>query len=256
MKNLQIKPATLVILLASMFCTAAQAQVSLTSGLVAYYPFTVNAHDVSGKRNDAAVIGYDWKFSHGLFLNTITPPTNSFSGLDETYVIAPRSASLDFNQDFTLSVWVNIPKGLPVYYVHNIIGNGPDDSSANFRIVSDVTVSPDADYLQFVCNHATGDIHAFVEPLRNIWWQAVAVRSGTTVSLFRDGLLLTNALMTATVTNLPTIWIGRYSCACPASDCPSSYSLSGGIGDVQMYNRALSTNEVFQLYRREKGAFR
>src|SRR5437016_5125208 len=124
---------------------------ALSTGQVAYYPLMVNAHDLSGKGNHGAVIGYDWKFSRRLFLNTNSPPTNSLGYLDASYVIAPRSPSLDFNSDFTLSVWMKIPDGLPAHYVHNLIGNGLDSGSANFRMISDAD-DGGSDYLQFVCN--------------------------------------------------------------------------------------------------------
>jgi hypothetical protein len=231
------------------------AQGSLITGQVAYYPLISNAHDFSGKGNHGAVIGYDWKFSRRLYLNTNSPPTNGVDHLDGSYVIVPRPASLDFNQDFSLSVWVKLPDGLPSHYDHNLIGNGVDFGSANLRIITDGDEAGN-DYLQFVCNHETGDIHSFVPPIRNVWQQAVAVRSGSVVSLFRNGVLVTSSTITATVTNLPMIWLGRYSCTCPTTDCNLSYSLSGGIGNVRMYNRPLSTNEVFQLYRREKSQLR
>src|SRR3954470_22461588 len=107
----------------------ARADDPLTNGLVAFYPFNGSAVDATGNGNDGAVIGYDSRYSpdqfghsNSLYLNTTSAPSSS---LDGTYVIAPRSAALDFNQDFTISLWVNTPSGLGTY-VHNLVSNGPD----------------------------------------------------------------------------------------------------------------------------------
>src|SRR5262249_19587604 len=148
-----------------------------------------------------------------------------------------------------LSAWVNISSAVSNYYVNNLISNGLDTNSANFRVISDVS-SNGTDYLQFVCNHFTGDVHAFVPSIRDSWWHAVVVRSGTNMSLFKNGFPLTNSPMTATMDNTASIWLGRYDCGSTIG-CPGSYSLIGGLDEVRMYDRALSPQEVQQLYQYE-----
>jgi hypothetical protein len=229
----------------------------LTNGLVAFYPFNggVVVTDESGNGNNGQIVGNDWRFGlnrfgirGALYLNTNDPPNNSAG----TYVAAPRSAALDFNEDFTLSVWINIPAGLPPYHIHNLISDGIDQTSANFRIISDDDTNGD-DYLQFVgglSDFSSGvyvDAHAFLAPLRNTWWQAVVVRSGTNITLFRNGALAPTTIfaMNATLLNLPQIWLGLM---------PDSYPLDGGVDDVRMYDRALSALEVQQLYAYESVA--
>jgi hypothetical protein len=258
MKRLFFAPGLGLVLAALAVSPLAHAQDNLTNGLVAFYQFKGDTRDTSGNGNDGVIVGSDWVFSldrfgqsNSLYLNTTSPPSQY---LDCTYVTAPRSAALDFNQDFTMSAWVKVPPGLGGYYVHNPISNGPDQqigaysNGVNLRIISDVG---GYDYFQYVCNHTTGDIHAFVEPLRQTWWQAVVVRSGATLSLYRNGSPLTNSPYTATVTNWPAIWLGRHLCPGYPAGCPSSYPLVGGLDDVRLYNRALSAAEVRQLYQYE-----
>jgi len=239
--------------LACVLLTQAQAQDSFTNGLVAHYPFNGNAGDGSGNGNDGAVLGYDWKYfsdrfggQNSLYLNTTSLPSATFDG---TYVVVPRSPALDFNQDFTLSVWVNLPNGLGAFYTHNLVSNGPDTNSANLRVTCDVNGVND--YLQFVCNHQSGDIHVLLDPLRNTWWQAAVVRSGTNLNLFRNGSLVTSSTMTASVSNSSAIWLGRHICPGYPTTCPGSYPLIGGIDEVRFYNRALSAQELHQLYQYE-----
>jgi hypothetical protein len=236
-----------------------QAQDALTNGLVAFYPFNGNPNDESGNGNDGAIIGYDWHYgpdrfgqTNSLYLNTTSTPS---AGLDGTYVIVPRSASLDFSQDFTLSVWISIPE--IVYYVHNLISNGPDQpiggftSGVNLRVIGHSQTNGEDD-LEFICNHQDGDVQVSSAPQPNTWWQLVAVRSGTNLSLFKNGSLFTNAVMTAAISNSPAIWIGRHICPGYPTTCTGSYPLVGGIDDVRMYNRALSAQEVGQLYQYER----
>jgi hypothetical protein len=258
MKTAKAVFGTLAILAA--LATQARGQNWLTNGLVAYYPFNGNANDASGNGNDGSLVGTNWVYSQGLYLNTTPLPTNGSvgngpNGFDGTYVTVPRGAALDFNQNFTLSTWVNIHDGLSAYWVHNLISDENDNPGANFRIISDDTTSPDTDYLQFVGDLATNyfDVHAFVPPLRDSWWQAVVVRSGSNLSIFRNGRFLTNSIMTSVVTNSPMIWLGKMQSSCPPW-CPTAYySLAGGINNVRMYDRALSAFEVQKLYYYESG---
>ena len=232
---------------------SAAAQDPLTTGLVAYYRFNGNVHDETGNGNDGAIIGYDWRYGtdrfgqqNSLYLNTTSTPAAT---LDGTYVVTPRSASLDFNHEFTISAWVNIPDIL--YYVHNLVSNGVDSNGANLRVISHAEADG-ADYLQFVSNFAEVDVHAFVDPRPTTWWQAVVVRSGTNFSLYRNGSLVASSTATSVVPNSPEIWLGRHICPGYPSTCPSAYPLFGGIDDVRIYNRPLSKKEVQQLYSYER----
>ena len=242
-----------ILSIAAALAVPLHAQSWLTNGLVAYYPFNGNAKDASGNGNNGTVNGTDWQFSFdrfgqpqsSLFLNTTSAPAWN---LDGAYVAAPRSAALDFNQDFTLSVWVNLSSGNgTTNAAEDLISNGTDSTSANLRILSQDSGFGGDDYLQFVCGPGQKTF-ALWSPVRQTWWQFTAVRSGSTLSLFRNGLLLTNGIIT-TVVNYPAIWFGKFQ------DTPngngSTYPLVGGIDDVRMYDRALSAAEVRALYQYE-----
>lgn len=229
------------------------AQDPLVAGLVAYYPFDGSGNDESGNGNNATIVGTDWKYStdrfglqHSLYLNKASPPSYTFEG---SYVMAPRSALLDFKKDFTLSAWVNIPDGLPVWFPQNLISNGADTSGANVRIVTDANASANGylDYLQFIWGNgvpAYSEVAASLPRLRNTWWQVVVVRAGTNLSLFRGAQLVASSVALASASNNPAIWIGKHQAGTP-------YCLFGQIDDVRMYNRAFSPQEVVHLYQHE-----
>ena len=81
--------------------------------------------------------------------------------------------------------------------------------------------------------------------MRNVWWQATLVRSGVNLSVFKNGSWLANGVITGAAANGSTIQFGMS--LTPGRD-GSTYAFVGGIDDVRIYNRALSTTEVQQLY--------
>ena len=223
------------------------AQTWLTNDLVAYYPFNGNANDASGNGNNGSLVGSDIKFlpdrfgnpNSSLWLNTTSTPAVNLVG---AYVTAPRSANLDFNSDFTLSVWINLKSGTPINLPQTFISNGFDTSTnVNLRIVTDDSDYDGRDYLEMNWQNGAQLEHIFalLAPVRQTWWQASVVRSGNNISLFRNGTFLVSGVMTP-VMNSSEMWFGTHA--------GTGYPLIGGIDDVRIYNRALSSNEVAQLY--------
>jgi hypothetical protein len=154
-----------------------QAQSFLTNGLVAYYPFNGNANDESGNGNDGTLAGTDWNFAldrfgeinSSLYLNTTSTPSPVLTG---AYVAAPRSASLDFNADFSLSVWIHLKSGTPPTPAQNFISNGSDFTSVNLRILSEWAGLGGQDGLQVLWNisgQQIATIYAWLAPPRDVW---------------------------------------------------------------------------------------
>jgi hypothetical protein len=233
----------------------AQSQSFLTDGLVAYYPFNGNSNDAAGT-NNGTLVGTDWKFlpdrfgnpQSALFLNTTSPPTIT---LDGAYVSAPKSQALDFSNDFTLSVWVNNSTVVTNGQQETLISNGNDGLG-----YMDLVVDPDAPDLNGNDRLAlswggSNAANGSMAPLRNSWRQLVAIHSGTNMTVFENGLSLTNSVSTVAPLNFPTIWVGRFQ-PVPSGN-QNTLQFFGGMDDVRMYNRALSASEVQQLYALESG---
>jgi hypothetical protein len=230
------------------------SQSFLTNGLVAYYPFDGNANDAVGT-NNGTVIGSDWKFlpdrfgnpQSALFLNTTSPPTVTLNG---AYVSARRSSALNFSNDFTLSVWVNNSSGV-TNQQETLISNGNDGLGfIDLAIDPSLVALGGKDRLAFDWGDGSA-VNGVMAPAPNSWRQFVVVRSGTNTTIFENGVALTNTVTLIAPSNSPTIWLGRFQ-PVPSGN-QNTLPLFGGIDDVRIYNRALSSNEVQQLFVYESG---
>jgi hypothetical protein len=94
-------------------------------------------------------------------------------------------------------------------------------------------------------------VNGVMTPAPNSWRQFAVVRSGTNTSIFENGVALTNSASTTAPLNSPTIWLRRFQPS--PSGNQNTLQLFGGIDDVRFYNRALSTNEIRQLFVYESG---
>src|SRR5262245_55965053 len=112
----------------------AHSQSFVTNGLVAYFPFNGNANDESGHGNNCTFVEANLapaRFGQAdkamLFIGS----------LSSNLVVVPKIEALDFNKDFTLSLWVNVRLGGSLVYT--LMSGGPDNSSIDLRILPDWT---------------------------------------------------------------------------------------------------------------------
>ncbi len=202
MKN--IKKFTGILILTASFVHQIHAQIPSTNGLVAYYPFNGNANDLSGNGNNGSFVGSDIKYVLDRIGNTNSLWINSTSAV--SYVLAPRSSSLDFNTNFTLSIWLKFTNSPSSQRYHNLISNGADSSSANLRYATDYTTGKDL--IQLVWGGPNSDVSVVLNSLRQTWFQITAVRSGTNLTIYKNGGSLTNGFVKPTVNN-STILFGN-----------------------------------------------
>ena len=217
-----------------------QAQIFLTNGLVAYYPFNGNANDASGNGHNGTVYG-------------ATLTTDRFGNTNQAYlfggtayITVPLNSAL-FGTNFTASVWFNaydINNSWPTLleevgntaFILQIVGqtsNAGSDSIGNL-VAYATHAQPNKDW----------ELWPLFQPLLNKYYQVVVVRAGTNVMMYWNGTLgATNQVVNPTVEPGNTFYIGC------EGDYPGSYSgFHGVIDDIRIYNRALSSNEVAQLY--------
>jgi hypothetical protein len=204
---------------------------SLKTGLVAYYPLDGNADDKSGNRN------------HGVsFFTELTSDRygkgNSayyFNGVN-SHVIINHGNSFRFLQNFTVSLWIN--PGLnqltsyiflskyAIYFVQNPSGYGFGfyDSESQF------------------CNPG-GQLQFDL----GIWYHVVITKEEKFAKLFVNNKMIGSA--NATVAPIQSN--GNEPVSLGSFTSPLGGFFNGSIDDIFVYDRALSTHEIFLLYNRE-----
>jgi len=212
---------------------------NLLQGLVAYYPFNGNANDASGNGNNGTVYGAT------LTADRFGNPNAaySFNGAS-AYITTPLTNTI-FSGDFTASVWFN---------VSNLTHGWPallDEQSEGFRLslAGDDCGCSEPEHLVSYSDTAPGPSPAnwsLVPPGQtpvNKFQQVVITKAGTNVQMYVNGqLAVTNRVANSTMAPGQYLFIGvQY-------DLTSYTFFPGVIDDIRIYNRALSSNEVAQLY--------
>jgi hypothetical protein len=211
----------------------AQGQSFLTNGLVTYYPFNGNANDASGNGNNGN-LGAGIGFAPDRFGNPQSALcfTNGVAGQMTTTVLQPAS------NVFTIAIWFNEPiaytnggalylicltdtqtgpcTGIKIDKMLQVGGHSPNNQ-LSFYLYPGYAV-----YLPTPNPEADGQ-----------WHHAVATLSSGGMMLYLDGQLV------ATNANTLSDGYAGYWRILPGQ---------GLVGDVRIYNRALSASEVQQLY--------
>jgi hypothetical protein len=212
------------------------AQSFLTNGLVAYYPFTGNVNDASGKGNNGVA-------------TAITPAIDRFGVEGNAYQFGPASvitiapltsANLP---ELTLSAWVK-PTAFP----------SPHGSIINKYAAFSPEIS---DYVLLLYS----DLRVAFSNMRHIGGHDVTTTSSLTLNDW------THVAVTLNSAGIGTIWVNGVQKAqrdilplLPPSTEPVRIgqmvtadgsiieSFLGSIDDVRIYNRAFSTSEIQELY--------
>jgi hypothetical protein len=238
------------------FAFSGLAQSFLTNGLVAYYPFNGNANDASGKGVNGVPIG-----APTLTADRFGVPDRAYhfnGGTDSIYV--PQVAvSTESNAINTVSFWMkwdgsfyapSDPAGFAFAWgnssglVHYGGAINPRPSPPVMGLTGNRSAAIFGTY--FVSNAIMDWIHVVAEFNNGDVKTGRVFTNGVAVdALFYESGFPTGATMqTAATTNA---FISGYSVY------PDRYRFVGSIDDVRIYNRALSSNEVAQLYAIESG---
>ena len=214
-----------------------QAKDDLTSGLMAFYPFNGNANDASGNGNNATVRG------NGLTLTTdrFDNPNAAYHFDFSSFMVAPRSASLEPPSALTISAWVQpdrviAPQGQTVILTKRI-----DAHAAPWN--SYILVLGERGQAMFCLT--TSGIQTCIEDIAalkpNAWTHVAGTYDGAAMRLFVNGRLVVSGPKSG------TIQYSDLGLLIGATPYPAERFL-GKIDDVRIYNRALSDSEVLQLF--------
>jgi hypothetical protein len=163
-----------------------------------------------------------------------------FDGLNDTINI--NNSQLNISTSITVEAWVKYnAQGGATAKTYSVItyksgwGWLLEDQSGqfNFRISTSVT--------------ADSNVNSSYSHGLNTWNHVVGTYDGTSQKIYVDGILKNSTSLTGTINVAGnTVRLGNYE---------GDYNLTGNIGVVRVYNKALSAAEVAQNYEAQKSKF-
>jgi Concanavalin A-like lectin/glucanases superfamily/Secretion system C-terminal sorting domain len=236
-------------LLAILFFT--MAPVLCAQSLVASYPFTGNANDVSGNGNNGNVNGA--ALTADRFGNANS--AYNFDG-SSSYIDVANSPSLQLSNSYTIAAWVK-PNA---FYngscqANFILAKGAQSSEGHYNLQY-------GDFLDNSCGTYTPSNENFASTIRkgsadqsvlenpstqpvalNNWYYVVCTYDGTVQKLFVNGKLRASNTTSGSygVLNTQNLFIGK-------SNDASGYFVNGVIDDIKIYSIPLNDTEIFDNY--------
>jgi uncharacterized protein (TIGR02145 family) len=207
--------------------------VNLQNGLLGYWPFCGNANDESGNGNNGVV--------NGAILTT-----DRFANADNAYIFDGNDDVINISNNFynqvdsiiTISMWYKMQDNTD--HQSLFLREGYNFNGSKTWILS----MDGENYFRYYTDCCTYTGGSSGSSLYGSWQNIVVVFSNFNVKSYINGVLVSNS-------NLPTpfswspqpILIGE-----SAGTGNTSYPFLGQLDDIGIWNRALTTEEVQQLY--------
>jgi len=226
------------------------AQVNLTNGLVAYYPFNGNALDSSGNNNNPS-------FNNATLTTDRFGNANSAYSFDgaTSYISIPNSASLNFGTSITISIWVKPTGFYSGTCKDNVIfeqttntgsGKGYSMVFSSQGYSNGNTCNLPLDTLHQVFYGATNNANSIsYQPYiqENNWYHLVFTYNGDSTHFYVNNVLkYSTGEKISPFSNTASLLFGQYG------DATFPYWFKGALDDIRIYNRALDSSEVTTLY--------
>jgi hypothetical protein len=206
---------------------------SLVNGLVGYWPFCGNAYDQSGNSNNGVVNGAS--LTTDRFGNTNS--AYNFNGTSNKINFGTSQSLINLSQ-FTYSVWINrsVNCGNDAIVISNYGGNW-----AGNLLFGKVINNGDA---QIRLHKQNLSINSSSSISDNQWINLVAVKDNNTLKLYKNGLLI----QTTDISNFGSVNNMSFPFVIGGAGWSDSNYFMGKIDDVGVWNRALTPQEISQLY--------
>jgi hypothetical protein len=215
----------------------------VTDGLV----LCLNASDrnsyISGSTtwNDVSGLGNNGTLINGPTFNSLNGGSIVFDGVNDLLQANAVNSSY-----FTLSVWAKWTQFFSSNQGHSLVSN--NTSTSNGYMLYQGTSDPYNRVTLFVCTPSLVSFTSNTSLSTNVWYNIVGTYDGNLISLYINGDLDKNTTQTGTVTSNPgSLLVGKTSYT-------NAY-FNGNISNIQIYNRALSAQEVLQNYNATKSRF-
>jgi hypothetical protein len=209
------------------------------TGLVAHYPFSGNALDSSGNHHDGNV--------HGATLATdrfgVPNSAYAFNGIDNDIEV-PHNNALNPRAAITFAGWFQTNS---TSRVGNILSKG-SDVAAGFYVArlhpAPINLGLGIMFTQDVATSLPTSVNpSSVVPSVGQWYFFAVTYDGQRLCGYLDGVVKDSLSVVKTLgSNEGPLSIGRHPL--PGYD----YWFDGKIDDIRLYNRALSSSEIVDLY--------
>ena len=220
-------------------CTTAD----ITTGLVASYPFTGNADDVSGNNLDGTVTGATLTTDRFGNVNS----AYNFNGTSDYITVADNNL-LDFTNQFSFSLWVNIQDytlGSSIY-PRNMISKPRLAMTTGYAIRSvDITPIP-LQYSGGLNDNISNVIFGSSDTLDlNVWEHVMLTYNGSTLKIYKNGQLKSSQSASLNFPNsTQPLFIGKEF---NTSNNDARW-FKGLLDDIRVYNNALTDCDIDSLY--------
>ncbi len=226
----------------SLACLMAQAQFP-TNGLVAYFPFSGNAKDSSSNK------------THGT-TNNVSLTTDRFGKANSAYSFNGSNSYIEFpstnvkNNRYTLSIWAylnNLPPSGDYTFALNIGSAGGDqnlNTANNYAGTTNGWVCSGYNTVPPTYGTQENKTHTI-----NTWQHVLSVRDSNFILLYVDGVQVDSVGSSSNKT--PYYGSGSVKAMIGIRN-DLSRPFDGKIDDVCIYNRALSRQEIKQLYNHQR----
>ena len=211
-----------------------------SNGLVGYWPFNGNANDASGKGNHGTVNGATLTTDR----NGKSNSSYSFDG-SSSYINIPNSSSLQFNGGLTISTWLNA--SIIASSISNtgyILSKGADggtpyswtsildDSYCSLQIWNDNNLNTSVDIMQ-----------KDYPILTNKWYNVIYTFDGVNAKAY------INSQLVKTISSPYSIFSNAYDLKFGRRHTSGNpYFFNGKLDDIAIYNRALTQQEITNLF--------
>ena len=205
----------------------------LSNGLVGYYPLHSDANDYSGNGNNGTV--YKSTFTNDRYGNV-----NSAYGFSNSYITITNAPQLYLTNDFSINFSFNakeFPTTLSPWC--GLMGARNTYDTMNWELYYSVTV-PCLSFAVGPGNNWSWGSAAF-QLQTNSWYTETLTRKGSIFSVYVNGELISTTDSHITIPTGSAIVLGQLG-------LDGHEGIVGSMNNVRFYNRALSSNEVAQLY--------
>ncbi|MBU0679218.1 MAG: LamG domain-containing protein, partial [Verrucomicrobia bacterium] len=236
-----MKSVTTLLSLSTSLLLAFSSFGDVTNGLVLYYSCDTDeggvVSDLSGNGNSGVVSGATWTASGA------SSGAYEFVRAEQDYISASNSPSLNITTAITVSAWIRIQPSttheriVAKYYYSTTNGNGGYALQLSNTGVPQFTLATDAGM------HRDGST-ALDD---GEWHHLAATYDGSNIVLYADGHVdpigvVAGPMPSSIKPTVEPLLVGK------TIFNGTHYYADGAIDEVRVYNRALSSNEVWELY--------